>query len=203
MAVILLTMATRLILIPLAIKTHRATIMQKKLAPEMERIKADIADQTEQSKAIMKLYSDNGTNPFGGCLPVLVQFPILIGVYQIFIKTTEQLSGLLYPSLTLVLPISYMFLGTNLAEKSIVFAIMAGGLQYLQIAHSPAFQNQPKPKVGTKPDMTASMTSSMKYSLPIVITIVSMSLPSAMALYFMVSSILSILQDLVFKKYFS
>jgi YidC/Oxa1 family membrane protein insertase len=192
-SVILLTLLTRLILIPFSIQQYRAQSIQKKLAPMIAKIKADFPVATDQNKAIMELYTKHKANPFAGCLPMLVQLPLLIGVYRVFFKPLAENVTKLYIGNTIPGDISYLFLGFNLSEPSILLAVFAGLFQFGQIYLSPAFATTDTKEKSTDPN--AAMMSGMKYILPIMIAVISSKLPSSMAVYFIVSSIISIVQD--------
>ncbi len=201
LAVIVLTILTRLILIPFSLQQYRAQAVQKKLAPMIEKIKRDFPNKADQNKAIMDLYTEHKANPFAGCLPMLVQLPILIGVYQVFWKPITENADKLYSGNILPSVINYSLFGMNLGESSVILAFLAGIFQFLQIYLSPAFNTEKKdPTDKTPTDPSASMMASMKYVLPVMIVVISFSLPASMAMYFIVSSLLTIGQDQLFLK---
>src|SRR5262250_241435 len=68
---------------PLTHKSYVSMKQMQKLQPQMERLKEKFADDKEKlNKEIMELYRRNGVNPFGGCLPMVLQFPVFIGLYN-------------------------------------------------------------------------------------------------------------------------
>jgi YidC/Oxa1 family membrane protein insertase len=194
LAVILLTLLTRVILIPFSIQQFKAQIVQKKLAPLLEKIKRDFPDKNDQNKAIMELYTTHKANPFAGCLPLIIQLPILIGVYHVFWKPIAENADKLYLGNVIPAVINYSFLGIDLLTSSVILALLAGVFQFLQIYLSPAFA-KPAADTPKTADPSASIMSGMKYVLPVMIAVISMSLPASMAIYFIISSILSIVQD--------
>jgi YidC/Oxa1 family membrane protein insertase len=199
-SVVLLTLLTRIILIPFSIQQYRAQLVQKKLAPLIAKIKQDFPVAEDQNKAIMELYTTHKANPFAGCLPMLIQLPLLIGVYQVFFKDIAENASKLYTGNVIPIQINYWFAGINLLEPSILLAILAGLFQFLQIELSPAFAQPEKSEKSTVVDPNIAMMSSMKYILPVMIGFVSSSLPASMAVYFIISSILSIIQDQILTK---
>ena len=83
-AVILFTVIVKVLLIPLGIKQQKTTVKTKMVRPELERIQAKYKNDKEKlNEETMKLYQKYGINPMGGCLPLLVQLPILLGLYRV------------------------------------------------------------------------------------------------------------------------
>jgi YidC/Oxa1 family membrane protein insertase len=90
-AIILATILIRLLLYPLANASFKSMSKMKKVQPEMERIKKRFADDTQrQQQEMMELYKREKVNPLAGCLPLLIQFPILFSFYKVQIVTIEM-----------------------------------------------------------------------------------------------------------------
>lgn len=84
LSIVLLTVVVRSILFPLTIKQVRSMRAMQDLRPEMERIRAQFRDNRQrQQEELMKLYQERKVNPLGGCLPILVQMPIFIGIFYV------------------------------------------------------------------------------------------------------------------------
>ena len=88
-AIILMTLIIRVILLPPSIKAARAQVRLQMLQPEMNRIKKEIKDQQAQGKALMALYKKEGVSPFGSCLPMLIQLPIIFVLYRVFFNINK------------------------------------------------------------------------------------------------------------------
>lgn len=87
LSIALLTVVIRTLLFPLTIRQVKSMRAMQELRPEMERIRTDYKDDPqEQQKELMKLYQESGVNPLGGCLPILIQMPIFIGVFYVIRK---------------------------------------------------------------------------------------------------------------------
>src|SRR3989344_6945328 len=100
-AIILLTVIVRLILSPLSIKTFRSQKALSELQPKIKEIQAKFKnDSREQTKQIMELYRERNVNPFSGCLPLIIQLPILIALYRVSTAGFEPSS----------LPVLYSFI---------------------------------------------------------------------------------------------
>ncbi len=83
-AVILFTVIVKIILVPLGIKQQKTTVKTKQVRPELEKIQAKYKNDKEKlNEETMKLYQKYGINPMGGCLPLLIQLPILLGLYRV------------------------------------------------------------------------------------------------------------------------
>jgi YidC/Oxa1 family membrane protein insertase len=84
LSIILLTLLVRVILLPLSIKQTRSMREMQRIQPEVKKIQAKHkGDRQKMNEEMMALYKEHGVNPFGGCLPILMQFPILIGLFYV------------------------------------------------------------------------------------------------------------------------
>ncbi len=93
LAIILLTLATRLLLLPLSIKQTKSMREMQAIQPEIKRLQAKHkGDRQKMNEELMALYKEHGVNPFGGCLPLVMQFPILIGLFYV-IRTPLRYMG--------------------------------------------------------------------------------------------------------------
>jgi YidC/Oxa1 family membrane protein insertase len=92
-AIMLLTLAVMILLMPLTLRATRSTIKMQAVQPEMKRLQKKYKDDREQLNAeLMKLYQENGINPVGGCLPVLAQAPVFIVLFQVLRGVTRRIS---------------------------------------------------------------------------------------------------------------
>ena len=84
LAIVLLTLAVRVLLLPLSIKQTRSMREMQKIQPEVKKIQAKHkGDRQKMNEEMMALYKEHGVNPFGGCAPLLLQFPVLIGLFYV------------------------------------------------------------------------------------------------------------------------
>ena len=89
-AIIFLTIVVRMVMFPLTLKGMKSMKKMQKLAPEMEKIKAEIGDdQQELQKRMMEMYRERGVNPLGGCMPMLLQMPVFIALYRVYATAFE------------------------------------------------------------------------------------------------------------------
>ncbi len=98
-AVIILTVIVRLILLPLTIKQQNSMTNMQKLQPELEKLQKKYGkDKEKLSEETMKLYKEYNVNPMGGCLPLLIQMPILIAVYGVIQRPITYLLKIKLPN---------------------------------------------------------------------------------------------------------
>lgn len=198
LGVLALTFLVRLILAPSSISALKSQLAQQKLKPEVDKIKKEITDQAEQGKALMELYKKNGANPLSGCLPILIQIPVILGLYRALIAAASGATTLLYPTILLSEHFSATLLSVNLLEKSLVIAILAGVTQFLQQYWSPI--GKATEANATENDPAANMQKTMKYVLPVMIGFFAYAVPGAVALYWVISNIFTILLELYMEK---
>lgn len=203
-AIILLTMIVRGALLPLSHKSVVSQAKMRSLAPHLEKIKEKHKnDKQEQSRKTMELYKEHGINPFSGCLLVVVQLPIILALYYVFFKGLPHLNAeQLYSFVHVPSAVSTMFLGVDLANKGIIFAVIAAATQYFQIKFSvpslPPAEKDAKPSF--KDDFGRSFNTQMRYMLPVIVFFIAFRLPSAVALYWITSNLFSITHELYVKR---
>ncbi len=206
LAIIALTAIVRLILHPSYRKSLTAQRDMQRIQPYIEKVKEEHKDDPQaQSQAIMQVYKEHKISPLGSCLPLIIQLPILLALYRVFIAGLNQdslrhlyawfpnppselhttfLAFLNIPSLTI-----------NLAEPSLLLAIIAGVAQLWQ-----TWITQSNNKGMAQNPMMKSQAMLM-YLFPIVTVFIGLTLPAALALYWIAStSIMAIEQILIYRK---
>ncbi len=198
-AIIVLTTLIRLILYPLSQKAIRSQKAMTKLQPEIKEIRKKYKDKEEQAKAMMNLYQKYKINPFSGCLPILIQLPILIALYRVFFTGLDpQKLEVLYSFIERPESLNLMFLGiVNLSERSIVLALLAGFFQFVQskmIMPQKATQSSPGTKIAGL-DISSLMSQQMVYFMPLITIFIAWNLPAALPLYWIVITLFGIVQQ--------
>lgn len=200
-AVIVLTVIIRLILYPMMAKSIKSQKMLSELQPKIQEIQQKYKnDKEKQAKETMALYQKEKINPFGGCLPLLIQLPLLIALYRVFWKGMEpEALNNLYSFVPNPGVIDPSFLNLiNLAEVSLWMAFLAGILQFFQ---AKMLMPAVRPKAGAeqKKDQMAQFSSMMQkqmlYIFPIFTVFILSRLPSAIAVYWIVTALFSIGQQ--------
>jgi len=203
-AIIVLTILIRILLYPLNTQAIKSQKTLQDIQPKIKEIQEKYKnDRQSQAKATMELYKTAKINPFSGFLPLLIQLPILIALYQVFWKglKPEGLSHL-YSFLPHLGQIDPTFLGIiNLAMPSIFLAVLAGIFQFFQTKMTILQSKPTKTAKSAGPDFGQMMQKQMLYFFPIFTIFILWKLPSAIALYWIVTSIFSIIQQyFIFKK---
>lgn len=198
-AVILLTIIVKLVFYPLGVKSIKSQKALSELQPKIKEIQTKYKDDKEQqTKEIMALYKKEKINPFSGCLPILIQLPVLIALYRVFWSglAPEQMS-LLYSFVPFPGVIDSMFLGiVDLAKPNIIIAILAGIFQFIQIKKA-----SPKTKINKKSGVSDHMQKQMQYFMPGFMVLILLRLPSAVGLYWLTTTLFTIIQQqIIFKK---
>jgi len=203
LAVIALTVSIRLILYPLMIKAIKSQKALSELQPKIQEIQQKYKGEREkQAQATMELYQKAKINPLGGCLPLLVQLPILIALYRVFWKGLQpEAMANLYSFVSHPGAINPTFLGIiNLGEASLVLAVLAGIAQFFQTKMVTPKMKKSKQK-GQMGQFSEVMQKQMLYFFPIFTVFILWRMPAAIGLYWIVTALFSILQQyLVFKK---
>ena len=180
-AIILLTILVRLIFWPL---THKSTVGMKKMQeiqPLMKEVQAKYKDNPQrQQQEIMKLYREHKVNPLSSCLPMLIQIPVFIALFNVLRSAVElRYAGFLW------IP--------DLSEPEGLFAdyLPFGGLNILPIlmAGTMALQSALTPQAGDK-----SQQRMMMVMMPVMMLVMFYNFPSALSLYWTLSQVLSIAQ---------
>jgi YidC/Oxa1 family membrane protein insertase len=188
--IILITLIIRVVLYPL---NRRAIVSQRALQvvqPKIEELKEKYKNDREKlGSEMMALYKTEKINPLSSCLPLLVQLPILIAVYQVFINGLKnQNFDMLYPFIAnpgMMKTIAFGFL--DLTQKSIILAVLAGVAQWWQ-TRMLMVKNQ---KVST----ASAMNKQMMYLMPVMTIIIGSSFPSGLTLYWFATTALAGLQQ--------
>ena len=200
-AVIVLTLVIRLILHPSSVRGVRSQRALTKLQPKIQEIQKEYKDdKNKQTKLLMELYQKEKINPFSGCLPMLLQFPVLIALYQVFLRglTPESLKESLYGFVSNPGMIDFSFLGIiTLTESNIFLALLAGILQFYQLKISTV----PKQKVESKgSDFSKTMQNQMIYLFPLLTIYIVWQFGSIIGLYWIVSILFSIAEQYIVAK---
>jgi len=202
-AVIVLTFLIRLTLYPLMVKSIKSQKILSELQPKIQEIQnKHKEDKVKQAKAMMEFYQREKINPFGGCLPLLIQLPILIALYRVFWQGFQpETMSLLYGFVSHPGTIDPYFLGLiNLSQASLVLAVIAGVAQFFQSKMMMSKDRKPAGADKTA-QFSAMMQKQMLYFFPIFTVFILWRLPAAIAVYWIVTALFSIGQQyLIFKK---
>jgi len=201
-AVIVLTIAVRIVLFPLSKRAIATQIQMKQIAPQVEALKEKYKDRREeQGRAILALYREHGVRPFASFALLLVQLPILIGLYWVFSHggLPEVNASGLYSYVPLPETVDMIFLGIAMDGHSIILAFLTGATQFLYTRLS---MGRRLPTPASKPggpsfsvDMARSFDLQVRYILPVTIAVISYYVVAAAPLYWATSNLFMIGQE--------
>lgn len=198
-AIILLTLVIKLLFYPLTKKTSLHQKRLQELAPHLKKIQEDHKGRPELlSQETMRLYREHGVSPFGGCLPLLIQLPILIGLFQVFRTgfTPDSLVNL-YSFIKSPGAIDPLFLGIiDLSQKNIYLALLAGIAQFFQGYFF-------TPQAGGGSDTMGLMSKQMMLMAPALTFFISLGLPAALPFYWLINTLATIGETVFNERMFS
>lgn len=196
-AIILVTLIIKIVLSPISRKGIKSQEALKKLQPKIKEIQRKYKDKKEeQAKHMMNLYKEHKVNPVAGCLPLLLQFPILIALYRALIgilKNSKTLTSVLYPFVRSPDQVNtFFFKAIDLAVPSVFLAVLTGIFQFIQGKMMFKLSSSKSDKSDRKIDIQKTMGRQMIYFMPLFIVFISLRLPAGLPLYWAVSTLFSI-----------
>lgn len=204
-AIIILTIILKILLYPLSQKALKSQKALQELDPKMQELRAKYKDKKEElAKATMELYKKEKVSPFSSCLPLLIQFPFLIALYQAMRKAVESKGfEVLYPFVSNPGTINAMSLGVfDLSKPNITLAVLAGLAQFFQTKMLPTKRPPQAAGTGAKDEgQMAMMNKQMQYMMPLLTVFIGASIPSGLTLYWFFTTIFTIAQQVyIFRK---
>ncbi len=194
MAIILLTILIRVVFVPLSLKSLRSQKAMAEIQPKIQELQTKHKeDKQALAQAQMALWKEHKVNPLSGCLPILIQIPVIWALYRVFINGVkpENLSGL-YSFVHNPGSLGHIGLGfLDLAQKNPVMAIIAGVLQGIQSYLTTRLQPTP---TSSNANPAAQMTKQMMYIFPVMITFIAWSLPAGLVLYWITTTAFAIFE---------
>ena len=181
LAIVILTIGIRGLTFPLMAKQMQSTSKMQELQPELKKLQEKYKDDKETlNKKTMELWKENKVNPAAGCLPLIVQMPVLIAMFRL-LHDYQRFLGDIDPN----------FLGINLSQPDpmYILPILAGGTTYLQ-----------QKLTMSSASSQGGAASSMMAIMPFMLVFISINLPAGLPLYFVVGNIFSLIAHLVWKK---
>jgi len=183
LSIIVFTIVTKLLLVPLTMKQMKSMKQMQEIQPKLKELQEKYKNDKEKLNIkTMELYKEQNVSPFGGCLPLLIQFPIIIGLFAVLREPV------LYGIAAEAIDVPFLWLPSLLTpDKSLVLPILAAITTYLSSATMS--QNQT--------DQTQKM---MTYMFPVLIFWWGRSFPAGLTLYWVVSNAFQVVQQLVIVK---
>ncbi len=171
--IIILTVLVRLLLVPLTVSQSKSTAKMQRINPEIERIKEKYKDDpTKQNEETLRIWKEHGVNPLAGCLPLLLQMPIIFAMFSALrgFEFAGQADFIWIPSLANPDPLY-------------ILPVLAGIATFFQT------------KISTGQAGAGGNQAIMMYGMPVFIAYISMSFPAGLALYWTVTNIFGVAQQ--------
>ncbi|HEY8892429.1 MAG TPA: membrane protein insertase YidC [Clostridium sp.] len=179
LSIIVFTIIIRVLLLPLSIKQTRSTARMGLLQPEMKKVQDKYKKDPQKSQQeVMKLYKENGVNPMGGCLPMLVQMPILFALYYLFNNLDIHGAGFLWMS------------DLSKPDPMYILPILSTVTTYFSSKLMQPPGNGPQSK----------QSSTMTTAMAIFMGFMSLKFKGALVLYWVVNNLVQVIQTLVINK---
>jgi len=204
-AIILVTIIIRLLLYPFSSKAIKSQKLLQEMQPKIDEMKKQYKDQKEkQAQEMMKIYKEHKINPFSSCLPLLIQFPFLIAIYQVFrVGLSNGSLDMLYPFIADPGQINTVAFGFfDLSKSNIILAVVAGAAQFWQAKMMMARRPSIRAKGSKDEDMAAIMSKQMVFMMPVMTVIIGAGLPSGLVLYWLVITVITALQQILIMKFY-
>lgn len=180
LGIIIVTILIRLVLLPLMIKQTKSSKAMQLIQPELQKLREkysskDAVTQQKLQQEMMKLFQEYGINPLAGCLPLLIQMPILIGFYHAIVRTPQ------------IKEHTFLWFDLGQTDPYYILPLVAGITTFIQQKLMMAGQD-------ANPQMAM-----MLWLMPIMITVFAMMFPTALSLYWVVGNIFMIIQTYFIK----
>ncbi len=220
LSIILYTIFVYTLMIPLTIKQQRSQKMTSVMNPELQAIqkkyrnKKDQASMMKQQEEMQQVYDKYGTSMMGGCLPLLVQMPLLLALYPVIYNIQGYVPAikdapatvnrfLTIPDLTIA-PITmiknsgdYGIAPALVIITAILLPVLSGATQYLSVKISQAISGQEL----DKDNPMASTMNTMNVTMPLFSVFMVFSLPTGIGLYWVLSAVVRIIQQVIINKH--
>ncbi len=176
-AIVILSILIQLILTPLSFKSFKSMAVMKKLQPEMKSIQTRYKDDPKRmNQEVMDLYKRHGTNPLGGCLPMLLQIPVFFALFTA-LRNSWSLHGA---------PFVFWIKDLSAKDPFYVLPLVMGGIMFLQQYMNPQTSDP-------------SQAAMMKW-MPVIFTFMFLTFPSGLVLYWLINSTWGFAQSMYLQK---
>lgn len=179
--IIIFTIIVRIIILPLMFYQMKSSRKTMEIQPQLKALQAKYPDRDQESMRAMqeeqrKLYAEAGVNPVAGCLPMVVQMPVLLALYQAIFRSQELKAG------------SFMWMQLGDKDPYFILPILAAIFTFL----TSKLTMMSQPDNGQK-----GMTAIMTYGMPVMILFTALNVPAALSLYWVITNAFSVGQTLL------
>lgn len=221
LAIILLTLLVRIILLPLSIKQTRSMREMSVIQPEVKKLQAKYkGDRQKLNEEMMKLYKEHGVNPFGGCLPLLMQFPVLIALFYVVRRPLEYMGSgtALFEALQANPLTTNRFLGIRLdclpsqvlsgsGSETVSTACGSGFVSFLPylllvlgMGFTTYYQQKQMQAMRPQNDQSAQQMQMFAKIMPFMLMLFAYNFPTGVVLYWLTTNLWTIVQQRIILK---
>jgi len=203
LAIIALTIVIKLLLYPLSAQSLKSQKSMQELQPKIDALKTKYKGQKEvQAQKMMELYKEEKINPTASCLPLLIQFPILLAVFRVFGNGLSDQASSLNDLYSFVANPGHLETASrifgDMATPSVVLAVLAGVAQFWQAKMIQVKKPPKEAGSGAKDEsMASAMNKQMLYMMPVLTIVFGMKFPGGLALYWLTTTLLTIAQQFI------
>ena len=210
LAIIATVVVVKLVLLPLSIRAAKTQKIMRDIEPKLKEIKEKHKeDRQAQAQDMLALYKEYNLNPFASIFLIFLQIPIIFALYFAVysgggIALPAVNTDLLYSFIAVPTEVSTMFLGlVDVTGRSLLLALGAGITQffYTSMTLPKLAARDPEATPSFKDDFTRNMHIQMKYVMPVLIVFIAYTISAAIALYFFVSNLVMLAQELYIRKH--
>ncbi len=200
-AVIILTLVIKILTFPLNQRALKYQKIMSKIQPQLKEIQKKYKDDPqEQARQTKELFQREKVNPFSSILPILIQLPVLIALYQVFWKGLWDINSHFYSFVVRPESLSPIFLGlVDLSKPNSLMAILAALAQFIQSLTMPS-QKPSSANQDSQEKMMLMMQKQMNFIFPAMTFFILVKLPSVLALYWLATSVFAIIQQIILNK---
>jgi YidC/Oxa1 family membrane protein insertase len=198
-AIIVMTIIIKVLLLPLSAKSLKSQKALQDIQPKVDELRKKHKDSKEvMGKELMNLYKQEKVSPFSSCLPLLIQLPFLLAIFQVLRDGIAAGSfERLYSFVAQPEAVETVFLGLfNLETPSIILAVTAGALQFFQ-TRMLTHKKQPHVPGSGDENITSMMNKQMMYIAPLITVFFGATLPGGLTLYWTMNTLISLIQQIV------
>ncbi|MEN9551805.1 MAG: hypothetical protein RI935_182 [Candidatus Parcubacteria bacterium] len=200
-SIIIVTIIVKLLLTPINISALRTQYLMKKLEGEMQEIKTlQKKNPQEAAQKMVAMYKREKINPFSSIFGMILQIPIFIALYFVFANGLTENKEALYPFITFPEKLHTLAFGIfDVTQKNIVVAVLAGLASYVLARRQTSSMVSQGEEGSFQEHLMKSMRIQLLYVIPVIVAVSGAFLPSALALYWLVSSMVTYGQDVYVK----